>query len=152
MPFIQIPEAGLEYALIAYDENGVERTDDRDGIMGQRVREAVARDPITDIFIMSHGWKGDIPSATTDYTAWIKSMAACEADRKRAQERPGFRAQIIGLHWPSLPFGDEAFGGSAVSFAAGELSPVESQVEAFAKRIADTGPARTAPRTIFSAA
>lgn len=152
MPFIQIPDAELEYGLIAYDENGAERADDRDGIMTERVLNAVTRDPITDIFVMSHGWKGDIPSATTDYTAWVKTMADCTADRSRAKERPGFRPLVVGLHWPSLPFGDEAFGGTAISFAAGEPSPVESQVEAYAERIANTGPARAALRTIFLSA
>ena len=33
--------------------------------------ETVAREPITDVFLMSHGWKGDVPSAREQYGRWI---------------------------------------------------------------------------------
>jgi hypothetical protein len=152
MPNVQIPGTDVQYALIGYDANGVERTDDPDGPMSQRVLGSVAGDPITDVFVMSHGWKGDIPSAREQYDAWVGAMAACEADRQRARQRPGYRPLVVGLHWPSQPWGEEEFGGQAVAFAAAAPFPIEARVEEYAKRIADTPEARGALRTIFAAA
>src|SRR5258708_5133360 len=56
MPHVLVPGTDVNYALIAYDANGVERTDDRDGPMSQQVLGAAVRDSITDVFVMSHGW------------------------------------------------------------------------------------------------
>jgi hypothetical protein len=152
MPYVQLLGTEVQYALIAYDANGVERTDDPDGPMSQRILDSVARDSITDVFVMSHGWKGDIPSAREQYDAWVGAMAACAADRQRARQRPDYRPLIVGLHWPSQPWGDEEFGGPAVSFAAGGSFPIEARIEEYARRIADTLEARVALRTIFAAA
>jgi len=55
----------------------------------------------------------------------------------------------VGLHWPSLPWGDEGLR-TAVSFAPG--AGVERLVDEYAGRVADTPPAREALRTIFEAA
>jgi hypothetical protein len=152
MPYVQVPGTDLQYALIAYDGEGVERTDDQDGPMSQRVLQTVAHDSISDIFIMSHGWKGDLPAAREQYNAWVGAMATWEADRQRAHQRPGYRPLIVGLHWPSLPWGDEDFARLGAPFAIGALSPAEAWVEAYAQRIADTPPAREALRTLFAAA
>jgi hypothetical protein len=133
--------------LIAYDPDGVERTDDPDGPMSRRVLDAVSRDSITDLFIMSHGWKGDLPSAQEQYGAWVGAMAKCADDRQRARQRPDYRPLVVGLHWPSQPWGDEEFG------AAGSASPsIEAHVEEYARRITDTLDVRAALRTIFTAA
>lgn len=152
MPYVPVSGTDLQYALIAYDARGVERTDDPDGRMSQRMLEFVARDPVSDVFIMSHGWKGDMPTARKDYDAWVRAMAACETDRRRMHQRPGYQPLIVGLHWPSLPWGDEDLGGSGTSFALGALPPVEVWVETYAQRIANTPPAREALRTLFAAA
>ncbi len=146
MPHIRIPGGDLEYDLIAYDAAGAERTDDPDGLMSRRVQDAVAGEPITDVFLMSHGWQGDIPDAEEQYAAWAGEMAA-SADVQRARQRPGFRPLVLGLHWPSKPWGDEEFG--PVSFAPGAA---ELLIEAYAERIADTPEARQALRTLFAAA
>jgi hypothetical protein len=81
-------------------------------------------------------------------------MADCAADNERmGQARSGaFRPPLIGLHWPSLPWGEEMLDGSAVSFGASEVSPAEAMVEDDAGRIADTAEARKAMRVIFEAA
>jgi hypothetical protein len=134
------------YDLIAYDADGAERTDDPDGLMSHRVLDTVAGEPVTDVFLMSHGWQGDIPDAKEQYAAWAGVMAE-SADLQRARQRPGFRPLVLGLHWPSKPWGDEEFG--PVSFAPGAA---ESLVEAYAARIADTPEARQALRTLFAAA
>jgi hypothetical protein len=152
MPYVQVSGTDLQYALIAYDADGVERTDDPDGPVSQRVLESLARDSVSDVFIMSHGWKGDVPAALEQYSAWVGTMAACDADRQRAHQRPGYRSLIVGLHWPSLPWGDEDFGGAGVALAVGASSRAEAWVEAYARRIADTPPVRAALRTLLAAA
>jgi hypothetical protein len=148
--------ADLTYYLIAFDGSGRERTDDPDGLMSRRAAATVEQEPITDVFIFSHGWLGDLPSARGQYHRWIGAMAARADDIERMrQARPGFRPLLIGLHWPSLPWGDEALGGSAVSFSPleppVEEPPVAEQVDAYAARLVDTPAARAALTTILTA-
>jgi hypothetical protein len=164
MPVRTIPEVGLRYHLVCVDGAGEERADDPDGADGRmipRVEEALATEPepYTDVFLMSHGWMGDVPAAIKQYDRWIGAMAACPDDLDRARRlRPGFRPLLVGLHWPSLPFGDEELGGwPDVSFAtpgtaAPALPDAPSLVEAYADRIADTPAAREALKTIFASA
>jgi hypothetical protein len=156
MPVRQVPGRDVSYHLISYDKNGRERQGDPDGTMSDRAAAAVA-DMATDVFIMSHGWKGDVPAAVEQYDRWTTAMLDCETDREQIrQRRPGFKAVLVGFHWPSLPFGDEELGGDgSFSLAMGELgaSPVftavDQFVETYADRIADTPRARAALRTIF---
>ena len=122
MPIRTIPEVGLQYSLVCVDGTGAERADDPDGVDGRlttRVKEALEGRPYTDVFLMSHGWMGDVPAAVRQYDRWIGAMAACTDDLARARRvRPGFSPLLVGLHWPSLPFGDEELGGgSDISFA-----------------------------------
>lgn len=125
MSIEQVPGTDVQYYLIAFDKDGNERNDDGDGAMSDRIRRAVQDEPVTDVFVISHGWKGDIPAAKDQYGRWIGAMAACTADRQAIrQRRDGFKSLIVGFHWPSLPFGDEEFGmaggagGGAGAFAA----------------------------------
>jgi len=145
----------LEYYLIAYDADGNERKDDPDfpnGQMGKRLAEILANEPITDVFLMSHGWMGDVPAAKKQYNNWIGAMVNNKADiDKIKQIRPGFRPLLIGIHWPSLPYGDENLDDS-VSFDTSSDSPVENLIDRYAERIADTEIARDALRTIFASA
>jgi hypothetical protein len=77
-------------------------------------------------------------------------MGSCEQDRARARQQwPGFRALIIGFHWPSQPWGDEDSGGS---FDAGAGQGETAFVEDWSDRIADTEPAREALRVLYRAA
>jgi hypothetical protein len=150
MPFVQVLGTDVNYALLAFDERGTERTDDPDGLMSRKVLETVAQDPITDAFVMSHGWKGDVAGAREQYSAWVRAMAMCEADRQRAHQRPGYRPLIVGLHWPSLPWGDEDFAEPGVPFSVGASPSAEAWVETYAHRIANTLPAREALQTLFT--
>jgi hypothetical protein len=154
MPIEHIPGIDVTYYLIAFDKHGRERTDDPDGLMRERAAQVLRDEPVTDVFIISHGWQGDVPAARDQYQRWIRAMHGQEADRQRIRElRPGFRALVIGLHWPSLPFGDEELGSAVASFATPDGAPdVEQFVETYADRIADTPAARAALRTIFEAA
>jgi hypothetical protein len=151
-----IPNANTRYYLLAYDKDGKERQDDPDatqgGVLSKCVKQELRDQPVTDVFFISHGWKGDGPAAKDQYTRWIGAMLACADDREKVRQvQPRFRPLLIGLHWPSLPWGDESLDVSAMSFAPGE-DPLAPLVEDAADKIADTERAKQALRTIFAAA
>jgi hypothetical protein len=149
----RLPGKDLRYFLVAFDEHGKERTDDPDGLMSQKVLRELQDTPVTDVFFLSHGWKGDIPAAREQYNKWIGSLVSCTEDMAQAKvTRPGFKPLFIGLQWESLPWGDEEFGGSATSFAPTAGTPIDELVENYAQRIAPTGKAKEALRTIFNCA
>lgn len=162
MPFEPVAGTDLAYYLIAYDENGDERMETIGGserFLSEAVLERLRASPVTDIFIMSHGWKGDMPAARDQYQRWIGAMASVTADRERIRvARDGFSPLFIGLHWPSQPWGDEEFGSATtMSFGlAHETAPasggVETLIDLYASRIADTPRGRAALTTIFDAA
>mgnify|MGYP001826011803 CR=1 FL=1 len=155
MPIRKLKNTELSYHLICYDEEGRERSGDPDGQLSKLALDALTTEPITDVFLISHGWLGDIPDAITQYDKWIGAMAGNTADIERMrQARPGFRPLLIGLHWPSKPYGEEDISQSA-SFAApaaGGTSPIDEMIDQYAKTLADTPAARQALQTIFAAA
>ncbi len=164
MPFEEVPGTDVRYHLIAYDAAGIERPE-TEGLRSHAVVQGLTKNPATDVFLFSHGWQGDVPAAGDQYNRWIGTMAACSSDlEKVAAARDGsFRPLLIGLHWPSLPFGDETMGAGNGSFGLDPTAEpsgssmsadaqVESMVEAYASRIADTPTARAALRVIFSRA
>jgi hypothetical protein len=157
MPTRQIPNTDVKYELIIYDAYGKERRDADGTFLSERVctNAANASPPITDVFFSSHGWKGDVPAAIDQYDRWVGEVARLEIDRAAARERRlGFNPLIIGLHWPSLPFGDETIPAPG---PGGVLSPekpkhsIDGDVEEYASRIADTPVARKALRVILTA-
>lgn len=154
MALEQIPGTSLSYYLIAFDKNGRERTDDPDGgTFSRKALADLAAGPVTDVFLLSHGWKGDLEAARDQYSRWIAAMLTCPDDIARMRAlRPNFRPLLIGLHWPSLPFGDEEFGGGATAFDAAAMPSLDDLIDTYADRIADTPAARAALRTIFEAA
>ena len=107
MPIRAVPNTDVTYHLLCYDVHGVERSEKgtkHSGAVVSRVHD----DPITDVILVSHGWSGDIPAAINQYDRWIAAMLTCTADREAAeQDRPGFNPLIVGMHWPSLAWGDE---------------------------------------------
>mgnify|MGYP001544192083 CR=1 FL=1 len=158
MPIRTIPGANLGYALVIFDDTGKERPEADGTLLSETLAQRVADParPITDVLFSSHGWQGDIPAAISQYDRWIAAMAAQQADRAAAQNRPGgFTPLIVGLHWPSLPFGDESApsGATAVLSASGTAAAASpADVDAWAGRIADTQRARAAIRTILQSA
>ena len=151
MPIETIPGGAMTYHLIAYDAEGKERPDDPAGLMSQLVAKALEDQPVTDVFLLSHGWRGDIPGPE-QYGRWIGAMAACSADIARMKEkRPGFLPLLIGLHWPSEPWGDDSFQ-NVESFSVGGPDPAQGLIDDLAGRIVDTPAARAALQTILSAA
>lgn len=157
MPVERVEGTDVVYHLIAFDANGKERSDDPDGVMSDLIAGKLADGGVTDVFIMSHGWRGDIPSAKRQYRRWIKAMAGQTADRQRIREhRPGFKALLVGFHWPSEPFGEEDFEDAA-AFALlldAETPPpgIDAMVDKWAARLGGGDQARDALRTIIEAA
>jgi hypothetical protein len=134
VPFQKIAQTPEQYALLSYDKNGRERTDDPDGIGGllsKAIAKRVAEEQPTHVFLFSHGWKGDIDAARDQYNRWIKAMLDRTADRARMPD--AFKPLWIGLHWPSLPFGDEEIAGDSFD-ASGGLSP-EDIVKTYTDRL-----------------
>src|SRR5919202_155440 len=153
MPIEKVPGTALNYYLIAFDENGNERNEPDGKKLSEQISAALVNEPITDVFIMSHGWLGDVPAARKQYNDWIGAMAGQTADiEKIKQARPGFRPLMIGLHWPSKPWGNEELTSSSVSFDVDNADPVNQLVDEYAERIANTETARQALQTIFRAA
>src|SRR6516162_10043326 len=98
MSLEHIAGTDLSYYLITYDANGQERGDDEDGVDGlvsRRVLDELAMQGTTDVFVFSHGWKGDIPGAREDYTRWLQAAAACIADIGRLKSRAGGFRQVL---------------------------------------------------------
>lgn len=135
MPFRQLPPFGVEYALLSYDAEGRERTDEPGGLISRRTLELAASEPFTDVFIFIHGWRGDLPAAVAQYDRWMGALLGHESDRQRAQTAiPNFRPLLIGLHWPSEPWGEEEFKEG--SFAAMESSP-QALIDEYVERLGD---------------
>lgn len=153
MPIEKVPNTSLNYYLIAFDKEGNER-DEADGKkLSEQILAVLANEPITDVFLMSHGWMGDIPAARDQYNDWIGAMAGQTADiEKIKQARSGFRPLMIGLHWPSKPWGDEELTNSSVSFDVNDADPIDRVVDEYASRIANTEAAQQALQTILRAA
>jgi len=151
-----IPGSETRYYLINFDEDGRERSDDphaANGRLSDTVAAELAAQPVTDVVFMSHGWQGDVPAAKRQYEDWSSAMLGCTEDIERLRAtRSGFRTLLVGLHWPSLPWGDEDPTARAASFAPGEPDPMEGWIDDAASKLADSEPARAALRTIFTAA
>ena len=68
MSLEEVPGTSLNYHLISFDGEGRERPD-ADGPRSRAAIDAVAKEPITDVFLFSHGWQGDVPAARRQYQA-----------------------------------------------------------------------------------
>jgi len=159
MPIQAVPGTDQRYLLIAFDAAGHERQDDPDGALSRRALESLCNDPITEVFLFSHGWMGGVPEAIAQYDAWTGAMVRSAADVEWMQRRrPGFRPLLIGLHWPSKPFGDDILASSGLNFAApaegtpGGPEPPVDPIDRLAEQTADSPAAREALRTILAAA
>src|ERR1700732_1370212 len=101
MPIEKIDGTDLSYFLIAFDGDGVERKESDGGLLSRTALQELASGGYTDLFVFSHGWKGDIPAAREQYERWTRVAASCIDDIDRLkQDTPNFRVLLIGLHWP----------------------------------------------------
>ncbi|QDT50542.1 Nuclease precursor [Symmachiella dynata] len=144
-----IPTDGVEgtdlrYYLVGFDKDGRERMDHPAGQISRLVTQAVSDTSVTDVVLISHGWQGDVPAARHQYNSWLGAMAANGADRQRIrQARPNFNPVVVGIHWPSKPWGDEDL--SQTSFSDTSLAPafsVVKELEAYTDRLGDSAEAR----------
>lgn len=153
MPIQPIGSTGKQYYLVSFDENGVERPEADGTLLSETIRNRLA-DPgekITDVFFASHGWKGDVPAAIEQHDRWMAEMVRSPDRDAMVKAHPEFKALNIGLHWPSLPFGDENLPKAGPAAVLGADTDVDDEVERFASVIADTPKARAAIRTILEA-
>ncbi len=149
MPFHRIPGNDVEFALISFDDDGKERTDDPvGGVFSRTILDRVKQTQPSHVFLFSHGWKGDVPSAIEQYNRWIGAMWKLETDRKALGS--AFRPMFIGLHWPSLPWGEEALA-TAVSFAAAGASVIAPLVDAAVRHFGGGDAVRRPLEVIFAA-
>ena len=165
MSFQHVDGTDLSYHLISYDKKGIEKRSVDGALESEAVCQLAADStaPVTDIFFLSHGWLSDQPGAIDQFNRWIGAMAECAHDLAAAKARTGgFRPLIIGLHWPSLPWGDEHLASESsgrVHFASSDLLRTESvdeAVSAYVDRLiddpSDSAPLEKALRTILVAA
>jgi len=157
---IRATTSGLSYYLALFDETGRERPESDGSLLSTALRARLtdeAEPKTTDVFVLSHGWMGDIPAAIAQYDRWMATMAGVKSDvTAAAAVRAGFTPLVVGLHWPSLPWGDEDASAAMPGLLGGDDHDKEidvgEEVDAYARRIADTPRAREALRTIFDAA
>ncbi|MCG2624336.1 hypothetical protein LVY72_20810 [Arthrobacter sp. I2-34] len=163
MTLRQVPGTDVTYHLVCFDKEGRERPEGAGTLASSTLRALAAvqgtDEKISDVFFLSHGWQGDIPAAIDQYDRWLGTMAARAEDRRSARTRhPGFRSLVIGLHWPSKPWGDERVPSpSASGLLSDEAEPaapmsIDEMVDVNAERLADTPAARAALHTILETA
>jgi hypothetical protein len=152
MPLQSVPETRTQYALVALDRDGREREESGARLTTQ-LRDKIDSERITDVFIQSHGWKGDVPAARDQYNRWFKAFIDLESDAGRMRDRFGaFNPLLVGIHWPSLPWGDEDVGGESFSFGA-VAPPVGAELlEQYVERLGDSPRIRRALETILNEA
>jgi hypothetical protein len=150
MPIRTVVDSDAEYYLIAFDERGNERNESDGALLSDRVKDRARG--ASDIFLMSHGWKGDLPAAIAQYDKWIGAVMDLNPHRERALPQAPFTPLIIGLHWPSLPWGDESLPTSESTSLLSLADDLEATVDACARHIADTPKARLAIRKVLQAA
>lgn len=154
MPVRQVPQTDVRYYLVCFDEQGRERREPDGSLLSATVGQLIGdrREGITDVFLASHGWKGDVPAAIEQYDRWVGEMVRSPDRAAAGVARPGFKAIVVGLHWPSLPFGDEEI----VAAEGGLLSDdgdadVARQIEQYVASLGDTPRVRGALQTILEA-
>jgi hypothetical protein len=140
--------------LVAFDKAGVERPE-TPGPYSRELTALLAQKPVTDVFLLSHGWMGDVPAARRQYGAWVTAMAGCPDDEADARGRPGgFHPVVVGVHWPSKAWADEDLSPASftVPGAADAAQGGEQLVGATAAAVGDSPAVRDAVRAIVRAA
>jgi hypothetical protein len=155
MPLRHIPNADppLTYQLIVFDDQGNERREPDGSLMSERSLAAI-REGVSDIFVMSHGWLGDMDAALSQYDAWSKNLLSCKTEIEGIKRRrPGFKPVLIGMHWPSKPFGNESMEGSFAQLQTeADWEPaLEAAVQDWAERLGRSSEVQNELRTILSA-
>jgi hypothetical protein len=150
------PGTDLGYNMICVDADGVERPEADGSLASDKVVATLkAATDTSDIFFLSHGWKGDVPEAIVQFDRWIGQVHAVRPDL--SGNRPnGFKPLIVALHWPSLPWGDErlpettgaVLGNETVS---GIALTLREEIDSYARVLSNSETARSALTTILAA-
>jgi len=152
MPLRQTPRLHVPYFLLAYGGDGTERTDEAGigGLLSARIVQEISDRQPTDVFIQCHGWLDDIPGAINRYDQWIDAMTGLSVDI--AAMGAGFSPMWIGVHWPSLPWGQELTSPGVISLAINNSKQPE-MLESYLWRLGlqNSLLAREALGTIFRA-
>lgn len=155
MPIRQVPNENQNYYLINYDDKGKERSADDGSLLSAIVVKEIAETPVTDVFLMSHGWLGDINDAQAQYDKWMANLLSCKKDiEKMKVVRPGFKPLLIGLHWPSKPFADEDNQGAFSTDLTAAIDPdkmINDAIERDMRILAAPAKVRTQLRKIYKA-
>lgn len=151
----------LSYYLVSFDKSGNERQEDG-ALESERLYNLLTAEaePITDVFFVSHGWKGDVPAAIEQCSKWMGEMAKMAVDRQAIRAKdPAFKALLVGIHWPSQAWGEESIpeggnGGGAGLLAGAALGDgdIDALVDQFAESISSSDAARAAIDTIVRSA
>ncbi len=148
-----VPNTNGPDFLVHYNETGIERQRTNGTLVSDDILRELRGRPITDVFIFSHGWLNDIDDAKTQYNKWVKEMASCDEDlRAMRKVRPNFRPLLVGLHWPSLPFGNEEVRALQAQGMATREQQIQSEFDFYEKQFPNTPRARAALRKIRIAA
>ena len=156
MPIRKIPGLNSTYNMVGVNEHGVENSRDPDiatGPISGAILGELKTGDVTDVFIWTHGWKGDMPAAFDQYDRWIGAFSRLDADRRKmAQKRGAFKEFHIGFHWPSLEWGDEkpVSGASFSSFNTPVGQTVSAYVDLYAGRLGDSPAVRAALTKLFA--
>ncbi|MBV9789072.1 MAG: hypothetical protein JOZ51_12900 [Chloroflexi bacterium] len=78
--------------------------------------------PVTDLWILAHGWNNDINQGQATYLGWIQRMR--EVARQKVHD-PSYHSLFAGVHWPSKAWAGDvaqmvAAGGAAIPTGGGE--------------------------------
>ena len=142
------------YHLVAFDAAGRERPEAASPY-SRELATLLAAEPVTDVFLLSHGWMGDVPAARRQYGKWVAAMAGCPDDEAAARARPGgFHPVVVGVHWPSKAWADEDPGTASFAFpGAGDAEQGAARVvESTAAVLGGSAVVRDAVRTIVESA
>lgn len=136
---IRNPDGGtVKYYLCVFDEHGKERQELDGSLLSETILRRLASTPaVTDIFVMSYGWQGDVSAAIRQYDAWVGEVAKSRSDISAVRrDHAEFEPLIVGIHWPSLPWGDETIPAHAgvLSVDDEEHASIDAEVDAYASQ------------------
>jgi hypothetical protein len=95
----------LYYFLQLGSDGAGAEPDDRQFLLQEGDGAMISADA-TDVFVTSHGWMEDIDGAKKNYGDWIDTMVT-QGEHGDSIRDPRYKPQIVAVHWPSQPFGDE---------------------------------------------
>ena len=158
MPIEKVDNTELTYYLISFDAAGRPRARQKSRQLSDASAALIHDGQVTDVFLLSHGWKGDVPAAIDQYYRWIEAMAAPRPTAQRFAS-----AARLSRRCSSGCTGRACRGATRTSAparrvvrrAGGEGGPRHRGrlliVDPYADRIADT-PARAPPSRRSSSA